>query len=137
MVGPWWPIDSCKSFLRPQKKKKKKEPSEIRDVNGGHLYVRVSALLHQSYRVWIRNSCVWAARLVLALGAEPKLDLVPGAMEYALPFSTLEDALVSILWWKVIDLLATSSVKMQLFCEFHWMTTFFLFSHNSESQWSA
>ncbi|KAI3462412.1 hypothetical protein Pfo_019075 [Paulownia fortunei] len=30
--------------------------------------------------------------LVLALGAEPKLDVVPGAMEYALPFSTLEDA---------------------------------------------
>lgn len=32
------------------------------------------------------------ARLVLALGAEAKLDLVPGAVEYALPFSTLEDA---------------------------------------------
>lgn len=32
------------------------------------------------------------ARLVLALGAETKLDVVPGAMEYALPFSTLEDA---------------------------------------------
>lgn len=30
--------------------------------------------------------------LVLALGAEAKLDLVPGAVEYALPFSTLEDA---------------------------------------------
>ncbi|KAL0396054.1 UNVERIFIED_CONTAM: Alternative NAD(P)H-ubiquinone oxidoreductase C1, chloroplastic/mitochondrial [Sesamum calycinum] len=30
--------------------------------------------------------------LVLALGAEAKLDIVPGAMEYALPFSTLEDA---------------------------------------------
>ncbi|OVA06934.1 FAD-dependent pyridine nucleotide-disulfide oxidoreductase [Macleaya cordata] len=30
--------------------------------------------------------------LVLALGAESKLDVVPGAMEYALPFSTLEDA---------------------------------------------
>ncbi|XP_051139739.1 alternative NAD(P)H-ubiquinone oxidoreductase C1, chloroplastic/mitochondrial [Andrographis paniculata] len=30
--------------------------------------------------------------LVLALGAEPKLDVVPGAMEHALPFSTLEDA---------------------------------------------
>ncbi|KAL0381356.1 UNVERIFIED_CONTAM: Alternative NAD(P)H-ubiquinone oxidoreductase C1, chloroplastic/mitochondrial [Sesamum angustifolium] len=30
--------------------------------------------------------------LVLALGAEAKLDVVPGAMEYALPFSTLEDA---------------------------------------------
>lgn len=31
-------------------------------------------------------------RLVLALGAETKLDLVPGATEYALPFSTLRDA---------------------------------------------
>ncbi|XP_022966268.1 alternative NAD(P)H-ubiquinone oxidoreductase C1, chloroplastic/mitochondrial [Cucurbita maxima] len=30
--------------------------------------------------------------LVLALGAETKLDLVPGATEYALPFSTLRDA---------------------------------------------
>ncbi|XP_038882711.1 alternative NAD(P)H-ubiquinone oxidoreductase C1, chloroplastic/mitochondrial isoform X2 [Benincasa hispida] len=30
--------------------------------------------------------------LVLALGAEAKLDLVPGAAEYALPFSTLWDA---------------------------------------------
>lgn len=44
-------------------------------------------------------SCVdshydWPARLVLALGAEAKLDLVPGAAEYALPFSTLDDALV-------------------------------------------
>ncbi|MBA0687870.1 hypothetical protein Goari_005690, partial [Gossypium aridum] len=31
-------------------------------------------------------------RLVLALGAEAKLDVVPGALEFALPFSTLEDA---------------------------------------------
>ncbi|KAK9167504.1 hypothetical protein Scep_002695 [Stephania cephalantha] len=31
--------------------------------------------------------------LVLSLGAEPKLDLVPGAAELSLPFSTLEDAL--------------------------------------------
>ncbi|CAN8256818.1 unnamed protein product [Cochlearia groenlandica] len=31
--------------------------------------------------------------LVLALGAEPKLDVVPGAMEFALPFYTLEDAI--------------------------------------------
>lgn len=30
--------------------------------------------------------------LVLALGAEPKLDMVSGAVEYALPFSTFEDA---------------------------------------------
>ncbi|XVF40718.1 hypothetical protein PTKIN_Ptkin01aG0137300 [Pterospermum kingtungense] len=35
---------------------------------------------------------LWAARLVLALGAETKLDVVPGALEFALPFSTLEDA---------------------------------------------
>ncbi|CAH9071038.1 unnamed protein product [Cuscuta epithymum] len=33
------------------------------------------------------------ARLVLALGAEAKLDIVPGAAKYALPFYTLEDAL--------------------------------------------
>lgn len=38
----------------------------------------------------------WAARLVLALGAEAKLDVVPGAVEYAFPFSTLEDAQVSV-----------------------------------------
>ncbi|KAK9691989.1 hypothetical protein RND81_09G233700 [Saponaria officinalis] len=30
--------------------------------------------------------------LVIALGAEPRLDIVPGAVEYALPFSTFEDA---------------------------------------------
>ncbi|ESW31875.1 hypothetical protein PHAVU_002G275600 [Phaseolus vulgaris] len=30
--------------------------------------------------------------LVLALGAEAKLDVVPGAAEFAIPFSTLEDA---------------------------------------------
>ncbi|XP_008813033.2 alternative NAD(P)H-ubiquinone oxidoreductase C1, chloroplastic/mitochondrial isoform X3 [Phoenix dactylifera] len=30
--------------------------------------------------------------LVLALGAEAKLDVVPGSAEYAFPFSTLEDA---------------------------------------------
>lgn len=33
------------------------------------------------------------ARLVLALGAEAKIDVVPGSAEYALPFTTLEDAL--------------------------------------------
>jgi NADH dehydrogenase FAD-containing subunit len=38
----------------------------------------------------------WAARLVLALGAEAKIDVVPGSVEYALPFTTLQDALVSI-----------------------------------------
>lgn len=45
----------------------------------------------------IANSlfCIWAARLVLSLGAEPKLDFIPGAVEFALPFSTLDDACVS------------------------------------------
>ncbi|XP_037457515.1 uncharacterized protein LOC119328641 isoform X2 [Triticum dicoccoides] len=33
------------------------------------------------------------ARLVLALGAEAKIDVVPGSAEYALPFTTLEHAL--------------------------------------------
>jgi NADH dehydrogenase FAD-containing subunit len=33
---------------------------------------------------------------VIALGAEPRLGIVPGATENALPFSTLEDALVSL-----------------------------------------
>lgn len=42
----------------------------------------------------------WAARLVLALGAEAKLDLIPGAAEFALPFSTLEDACVSVGLWE-------------------------------------
>ncbi|KAL7176994.1 hypothetical protein ACSBR2_030348 [Camellia fascicularis] len=36
-------------------------------------------------------------RLVLALGAESKVDVVPGAAEFALPFSTLEDACVDLL----------------------------------------
>lgn len=45
---------------------------------------------------WLMLHCFeWAARLVLALGTEPKLDIVPGSAEYAIPFSTLEDALVS------------------------------------------
>ncbi|KAL7253453.1 hypothetical protein ACSBR1_007899 [Camellia fascicularis] len=35
--------------------------------------------------------------LVLALGAESKVDVVPGAAEFALPFSTLEDACVDLL----------------------------------------
>jgi NADH dehydrogenase FAD-containing subunit len=39
----------------------------------------------------------WAARLVLALGAEAKSDVVPASAEYAHPFmKTLEDSLVSI-----------------------------------------
>lgn len=64
-------------------------------------------LLHPSYDM-LRNgsqgsSCAGTVQLegdmlieydwlVLALGAEPKLDGVPGAAEYALPFSTFEDA---------------------------------------------
>ncbi len=39
---------------------------------------------------------MWENRLVIALGAEPRLGIVPGATENALPFSTLEDALVSL-----------------------------------------
>lgn len=40
------------------------------------------------------------ARLLLAVGAEEKLSVVSGALEFARPFSTLEDAIVSkwIVW---------------------------------------
>ncbi|EFH41552.1 hypothetical protein ARALYDRAFT_917041 [Arabidopsis lyrata subsp. lyrata] len=38
----------------------------------------------------------FVSRLVLALGAESKLDVVPGAMELAFPFYTLEDAIVRV-----------------------------------------
>lgn len=31
---------------------------------------------------------------MLALGSEPRLGIVPGASDFALPFATLEDALV-------------------------------------------
>jgi NADH dehydrogenase FAD-containing subunit len=41
---------------------------------------------------WRRSG---GARLVLALGSEPRMNMVPGAAELAIPFSTLEDALVS------------------------------------------
>ncbi|XP_048335145.2 alternative NAD(P)H-ubiquinone oxidoreductase C1, chloroplastic/mitochondrial isoform X2 [Ziziphus jujuba] len=41
--------------------------------------------------------------LVLALGAEAKLDVVPGAAEYALPFSTLEDARKVDFWLKTLE----------------------------------
>ncbi|CAI0456197.1 unnamed protein product [Linum tenue] len=43
--------------------------------------------------ILITYSNLCSARLVLALGSETKLDVVPGSAEYALPFSTLEDAL--------------------------------------------
>lgn len=42
---------------------------------------------------WRRSG---GARLVLALGSEPRMNIVPGASEFAVPFSTLEDALVSL-----------------------------------------
>nr|GEX59625.1 alternative NAD(P)H-ubiquinone oxidoreductase C1, chloroplastic/mitochondrial [Tanacetum cinerariifolium] len=36
---------------------------------------------------------IFSAGLVLSLGAEPKLDIIRGAVEFALSFSTLDDAL--------------------------------------------
>lgn len=50
--------------------------------------------MHLSCRLW--THFLSSARLVLALGAEPKLDVVPGAMEFALPFYTLEDTIVRV-----------------------------------------
>jgi len=51
--------------------------------------------LHHFCDLSLFISSPWTARLVLALGAEAKLDVVPGAEEFAIPFSTLEDARVS------------------------------------------
>lgn len=58
-------------------------------------FVVVYRLLNCVY-VWTHYLSFSTARLVLALGAEPKLDLVPGAMEFALPFYTLNDAIVRV-----------------------------------------
>lgn len=46
--------------------------------------------------IWTHFLSFFTARLVLALGAEAKLDVVPGAMELAFPFYTLEDAIVRV-----------------------------------------
>lgn len=59
---------------------------------------------------------IWAARLVLALGADSKRDVVPGAAEYAIPFSTLDDAWVSIIGhfilkgWHIFTFLLTVDI---------------------------
>ncbi|KAF5186013.1 Alternative NAD(P)H-ubiquinone oxidoreductase C1 protein [Thalictrum thalictroides] len=61
-----------------------------------HLKKNGSTRLSCGGRVQLESGqCIEYDWLVLALGAEPKLDLVPGAAEFALPFSTLDDA------WKV------------------------------------
>lgn len=62
------------------------QPSDHLGVNGSNASthggtVHLESGLHIEYD--------W---LVLALGAEAKLDVVPGATEFAIPFSTLEDA---------------------------------------------
>ncbi|KAH6833487.1 dehydrogenase C1 [Perilla frutescens var. hirtella] len=58
-----------------------------------HLGMDVAALSQAAGTVHLQSGLLieydW---LVLALGSDAKLDVVPGAMEYALPFSTLEDA---------------------------------------------
>ncbi|KAF9610230.1 hypothetical protein IFM89_021423 [Coptis chinensis] len=58
-----------------------------------HLGKNGSTRLSCGGRVQLESGlCIEYDWLVLALGAEPKLDLVPGAAEFALPFSSLEDA---------------------------------------------
>ncbi|KAL1531535.1 Nuclear pore complex subunit [Salvia divinorum] len=58
-----------------------------------HLRMDAAALSQSAGSVHLESGLLieydW---LVLALGSDAKLDVVPGAMEYALPFSTLEDA---------------------------------------------
>ncbi|RDX58615.1 Alternative NAD(P)H-ubiquinone oxidoreductase C1, chloroplastic/mitochondrial [Mucuna pruriens] len=54
---------------------------------GGTVHLESGLLIEYD---WYSLHCL--TRLVLALGAEAKLDVVPGAAEFAIPFSTLEDA---------------------------------------------
>ncbi|KAH0973852.1 hypothetical protein GBA52_015751 [Prunus armeniaca] len=61
-------------------------PSDHLEVNGPTQSSRGGSVLLES------GLLVEYDWLVLALGAEAKLDVVPGAIEFALPFSTLEDA---------------------------------------------
>ncbi|KAJ4715191.1 alternative NAD(P)H-ubiquinone oxidoreductase C1, chloroplastic/mitochondrial-like [Melia azedarach] len=61
-------------------------PSDHLGVNGPTISMSGGTVLLESGLVIEYD---W---LVLSLGAEPKLDVVPGAQEFALPFSTLEDA---------------------------------------------
>ncbi|KAK9232978.1 hypothetical protein WN943_023227 [Citrus x changshan-huyou] len=61
-------------------------PSDHLGVNGPMTCTRGGTVLLESGLIVEYD---W---LVLSLGAEPKLDVVPGAAEFAFPFSTLEDA---------------------------------------------
>ncbi|WJX47807.1 Nuclear pore complex subunit [Trifolium repens] len=62
------------------------QPSDHLGVNGSNGSTR-GGTVHLESGLHIEYD--W---LVLALGAESKLDVVPGAIEFAIPFSTLEDA---------------------------------------------
>ncbi|KAK1314138.1 hypothetical protein QJS10_CPA06g02435 [Acorus calamus] len=62
-------------------------PSDYSEINGRGEKDRSAGKVHLESGLIIEYD--W---LVLALGAEAKLDTVPGAAEYALPFSTLDDA---------------------------------------------
>ncbi|KAL6605966.1 hypothetical protein ACP70R_041619 [Stipagrostis hirtigluma subsp. patula] len=70
--------DSVK-LLRPSDHLRK-EPGE--PCTGGVVHLESGTVIEYDW-----------TRLVLALGAEAKIDVVPGSAEYALPFTTLEDAL--------------------------------------------
>ncbi|WZZ41999.1 hypothetical protein YC2023_038258 [Brassica napus] len=76
--------------------------------------------------VFIFSKCVsdgatrLSTRLVLALGAEPKLDLVPGAMEFALPFYTLNDAIVRVGLFYFLNCRTLFSSKAWLLLQCHW-----------------
>ncbi|KAL5053227.1 hypothetical protein RYX36_033909 [Vicia faba] len=62
------------------------QPSDHLGVNGSNASIRGGTVQLES---GLHIEYDW---LVLALGAEAKLEVVPGALEFAIPFSTLEDA---------------------------------------------
>ncbi|KAL5555245.1 hypothetical protein UlMin_037481 [Ulmus minor] len=78
---------SSTSVLFFQDRVKSLHPSDHWGMNGPTATSSCGGTVHLESGLLIEYD--W---LVLALGAETRLDVVPGAAEFALPFSTLEDA---------------------------------------------
>uniref|UniRef100_A0A803N149 Uncharacterized protein n=1 Tax=Chenopodium quinoa TaxID=63459 RepID=A0A803N149_CHEQI len=64
-------------------------------ADGGDMEISLDKLPIKRLEIIEEFSADRFSSLVLALGAKPKLDMVPRAVEYALPFSTFEDTCVA------------------------------------------
>jgi hypothetical protein len=96
-------------------------PCDHLGVNGSEISVTGGTVLLES---GFKIEYDW---LVLALGAESKLDVVPGAMELAFPFYTLEDAIVRFKSVQFVFLLVYEIQKLICNCDFHYVLSVQLF----------